>query len=413
MLRMERSNRTASGAALGGRLALSLMLLAGSLSVQAAVCRVTFLGSDGSDGSSWADAMDLPTALADDDCGEIWVKSEAGKSYKPGVERNTSFRVERELELYGGFAGTETRRDERDPDASPTVLSGNIGNPNDSADNSYHVLRVDGTTRNDPITNNTVIDGFTIEGGNADGALPSAGYGGGLYCDGGGATHECSPTLRNITFSGNSASDFGGAVYNDGSSGGASSPVLINVTFSGNNADNKGGAMYNNGKAGRSSPALINVTFSNNSSGEGGGMYNQGEDNGSSKPELTNVIVWGNTAAIAGSEIFNSAATPRISHSVIQGSGGSSSWDSGLGDDLGGNLDADPMLGPLQDNGGSTHTMLPDADGSAIDAGDDNACPTTDQRGVARPQGTACDIGAVELVAGQSGGIVFEDRFEQ
>ena len=60
---------------------------------------------------------------------------------------------------------------------------------------------------------------------------------------------------------------------------------------------------------------------------------------------------------------------------------------------------ADAMLGPLQDNGGptETHDLLPGS--PAIDAGSVNCPPPdTDQRGVARPQGTDCDIGAVEFV---------------
>jgi hypothetical protein len=58
----------------------------------------------------------------------------------------------------------------------------------------------------------------------------------------------------------------------------------------------------------------------------------------------------------------------------------------------------DALIGPLADNGGPTltHALL---DGSpAIDAADDAACPATDQRGVPRPQGAACDIGAYEYV---------------
>ena len=58
----------------------------------------------------------------------------------------------------------------------------------------------------------------------------------------------------------------------------------------------------------------------------------------------------------------------------------------------------DPLLGPLADNGGPTPTMALLPGSPAIDAGDDSACPPTDQRGVARPQGLACDIGAFELV---------------
>jgi hypothetical protein len=63
---------------------------------------------------------------------------------------------------------------------------------------------------------------------------------------------------------------------------------------------------------------------------------------------------------------------------------------------------ASPQLGPLAANGGPTLTRAP-ADGSpAIDHGGTRAtgCPATDQRGVSRPQGPACDIGAVEVRAG-------------
>ena len=64
--------------------------------------------------------------------------------------------------------------------------------------------------------------------------------------------------------------------------------------------------------------------------------------------------------------------------------------------------DVDPQLGPLGDHGGATPTAVPDATSPAVDAiptGTANLCdPTTptDQRGVTRPQGPACDIGAVE-----------------
>ena len=57
----------------------------------------------------------------------------------------------------------------------------------------------------------------------------------------------------------------------------------------------------------------------------------------------------------------------------------------------------DPLLGPLSDNGGPTPTLGLLTGSPAIDAGDDSVCPATDQRGVPRPQGLACDIGAFEL----------------
>jgi len=68
---------------------------------------------------------------------------------------------------------------------------------------------------------------------------------------------------------------------------------------------------------------------------------------------------------------------------------------------------ADAMLGPLQDNGGptETHDLLPGS--PAIDAGSmDCPPPDTDQRGVARPQGMDCDIGAVEYLPEPRGALV-------
>ncbi len=58
----------------------------------------------------------------------------------------------------------------------------------------------------------------------------------------------------------------------------------------------------------------------------------------------------------------------------------------------------DALLGPLADNGGPTLTHALGAGSPAIDAADAGACPATDQRGVARPQGAGCDVGAFELI---------------
>jgi hypothetical protein len=60
------------------------------------------------------------------------------------------------------------------------------------------------------------------------------------------------------------------------------------------------------------------------------------------------------------------------------------------------------LLGPLQDNGGWTHTMALGQGSAAIDAADDDVCAgplvgNLDQRGVTRPQGSHCDIGAYEV----------------
>ncbi len=295
--------------------------------------------------SSWANACTLQTALTNAVSGdEIWVK--AGVHY-PGTNRTDSFRIQRNVQLYGGFAGTETARDQRNWVANPTILSGDIGTVGIKGDNAYHVVYVDGVT-NGPITGATVIDGFTITAGNANSTTWPDNVGGGLYCNGEHSGRACSPTLTNVTFSGNTATDagggmfnngrysgnssptltnvtfsgnsatYGGGMYNYGPYSGTSSPTLTNVTFSGNSASNRGGGMYNYCNGGISSPTLTNVTFSGNTAtNSGGGIYNYGY-NGTSSPTLSNCILWGNTAS-EGPQMHNASASPTVSYSLIQG----------------------------------------------------------------------------------------------
>ncbi|MHC4086226.1 MAG: right-handed parallel beta-helix repeat-containing protein [Planctomycetota bacterium] len=137
---------------------------------------------------------------------------------------------------------------------------------------NYHVVQcVSGENAN------TVLNGFTITGGNANGPSDVDKCGGGMYNNG------SSPTVINCNFSGNSA-DSGGGMYNNNSS-----PTIINCNFSGNTAGGNGGGMYNDNS---SSPTVTNCTFAGNSANtNGGAMF----DNGSSKPTVTNCIFWGNT----------------------------------------------------------------------------------------------------------------------
>ena len=219
----------------------------------------------------------------------------------------------------------------------------------------------------------------------------------------------CSPELSDVTFSGNTANRGGGLanVY--------SSPTLINVTFFGNRAIDStsqsglGGGMANY----ISSPVLTNVTFSaNSSSGHGGGLYNEETSN----PSLTNVTFTGNTATISGGGIANYGSNaeylpsnPILSNTILWGNFPDQIFNSGISSASvsysviqGGYPDGtniitdDPLLGPLADNGGFTMTHALRAGSSAIDAGDPNFCPATDQRGVVRPIGSGCDIGAYE-----------------
>ncbi len=512
------------------------------LSQAHAVCYVNGAATGKNDGSSWTDAYTNPQfALLDKTCFEIWV---AKGVYKPtlGTDRKISFVIEPGgINLYGGFAGDETTRDQRVPAVNVTVLSGDIDNDDANAgssgvdatpadihgNNSYNVVRIDGASSAGPITGSTVLDGFTITGGDAN-DLKVAYQGGGLYCDGRNTSHatgtfECSPTLRSLVFSGNTALANGGGIY-DGGYSGISNPVLIDVTFTGNTASNAGGAMYNDGSAtGISSPSLTNVLFSANSAAFGGAMYDFATDSvGISSPVLSSVAFIGNTATTGGA-MYNEAqgggiSSPRLSVVTFSGnstpdvekagvnlggamyndaegdgsvtipilvnttfSGNSASvggamydnsstgatvepeltnvtfsgnsaallggaiyadgvgttsaslinvilWgDTGVGgahSEIGFDsatfsitrsilqdgcpddtkfictniLTGDPKLGPLAENGGFTRTLLPGFGSSAIDTGLDASCPNIDQRGVTRPQGPHCEIGAVEVI---------------
>ncbi len=235
-----------------------------------------------------------------------------------------------------------------------------------------------------------------------NGNLNSGGGGGGLFVSG------SSPALTNVAFIGNVAAGGGGGMYNYN----GSSPTLINVTFSGNTANYKGGGMWNE----NSSPTLINVTFyGNTASANGGG----GMSNDASSPVLRNTTFSGNSAAGVGDGVYNiNGSYPDIANSIFWGDG-TEEYSFPLGDFYssmppitdsivqGGPpsntitknvISTDPKLGPLQNNGGFTLTMALGAGSSAIDyGGADIACPITDQRGVTRPQGGKCDIGAYEV----------------
>ena len=236
-------------------------------------------------GSSWANACELQTALTSAITGdEIWA---AAGTYKPGSNREDTFQLISGVALYGGFAGTETAREQRDWGTNTTVLSGDIGVTDDDSDNSYHVVSCGG------VDATTVLDGFTITGGNAPSiSWPSYyTYGGGMYNFG-------SLTLANVTFDGNQAVN-GGGMYNSENS----RPTLTNVTYSNNQASTQGGGMFNE----YSSPVLTNVTFKNNEAVYGGGMHNW-----YSSLVLTNVIFEGNSANNVGGGMHNEYSDPTL-----------------------------------------------------------------------------------------------------
>jgi len=224
----------------------------------------------GGDGISWATAYgDLQDALSTAMTGdEIWVKN---GTYFPtsGTDRNVYFQVPSGVKLYGGFVGTETSLAAWNPAASTTILSGDIGTPGDSGDNSYTVVY----TRD--VSSGTQISGFTIEEGNADqgsNALQEEKSGGGLFNSHSSSSAVSSPSLSFVTFKDNYALEQGGALYSDGNS----TISIFRSNFINNNASNSGGALYVGANAAgeMSTLSITESYFENNSAHFGGAIYN-------------------------------------------------------------------------------------------------------------------------------------------
>jgi len=203
------------------------------------------------------------------------------------------------------------------------------------------------------------------------------------------------PQIQYSTFEGNSASD-GGAIC-AWAEAGISNPTIVNVTFFGNTAAQYGGAIHARataGALGESNPIVGYSTFSENSAVAGGAIFNHEQDGASSSVALNDVILWNDTASSSsdGYETYSTGASLTVDSSVIKGgcAGGM------IGETCHAfNLDTDPKLRMLADNGGYTETMALIAGSSAIDA-DTYDCIAYDQRHLTRPVGAECDIGAYE-----------------
>ena len=253
------------------------------------------------------------------------------------------------------------------------------------------------------------ISGLTIANGQVQGKFPSS-AGGGISNSGPATLNVAGCTLNN-----NSA-DFGGGIFNSssgtvevthstlnnnvanfGGGGGiynssTGTVNLTNCTLSGNSANNDGGegsSFGNGGGIANDGTGPVNVahsTLTNNSASvNGGGIYN----NTTGPVQFTNSIVALNTATTVGpdlSGIFTANYT-------FVGNPAGATINGGTG-----NLNGNPQLGPLANNGGPTRTHRPLPASTAIDGGDPAFAPPpdTDQRGVVRVAGPRLDMGAVE-----------------
>jgi CSLREA domain-containing protein len=202
--------------------------------------------------------------------------------------------------------------------------------------------------------------------------------------NGGGIYNNQILTVTSSTISGNIAGAHGGGIYNSNST----TLTVTNSTISGNTASgtSQGGGIYNNGPL-----TVTSSTISGNTAGGNGGGIIVGTAGGSHL-NLKNTIVAGNTGPVTGADCFGAVTSQ--GHNLIQ----TVTAGCVISGDTSGNITGqDAQLMPLALNPpGTTETraLLPNS--PAVDAGSPD-CPPKDQRGVARPLGVACDIGAYEL----------------
>ncbi len=260
------------------------------------------------------------------------------------------------------------------------------------------------------------IAGLTITNGTGW-ADELSNTGGGIYND------RATLAVDSCTVSGNYAGYGGGGVHNR-----SGTLTVTNSTFSGNwaaapHSVGSGGAILNDAHDGNATLTVINSTFSGNQSYYiGGGIYN---DAGATLT-VNNSTFSGNIDASNAGAIFN-LGSMTIGSTILNGGYGnlygyygtvtslgynlSSDAAAGFLTAIGDRINTDPMLGPLQDNGGPTFTHAPLTGSPAIDAGKNFGAATTDQRGAGFVRtfddastanangGDGTDIGAYEVQA--------------
>jgi predicted outer membrane repeat protein len=219
---------------------IGICLLMFTQSAWAQPIRVKANATGANNGTSWADAYtSLTTALANAPAGaEIWL---AAGTYKPVVNAQIAlshFLIDKKVEIYGGFAGTETSQSQRNFLTNKAILSGDH-NGNDISgdyvtnrtDNSYHVVFINA------VGATPILDGIYITNGSAPAVAANVmidNRGGGLL-----AVTVCN--LRNCTFNENSATAGGGVSV---ASPDASNSVIENCTFEKNGTNLQGTSLH-------------------------------------------------------------------------------------------------------------------------------------------------------------------------
>jgi len=306
-------------------------------------------------GWSWADAFrNLQDALAAAGTGtDIWVaagtyKADRGVGITPG-DRSATFQLKNGVALYGGFAGTETSLNQRNPSLNATILSGDLNGDdvsvactqnspdcdllgalcvagfciirNNDAENTHNVVTASG------VDETAILDGFTIVGGNADHPCCDEASGGG-----GVSAWSGNPILRNLTLLRNRAAYGGGGIETRNSSGiriercvfvsnfavwdgGAAflnlgAAVVVDSTFYGNATSDRGGAITNGNGV---TTTIANSRFYQNVAQRGAAVGNYG-----SSPLIAQCLIAGNISNGSGGAILNTLdSSPVIVNSTI------------------------------------------------------------------------------------------------
>ncbi|MBN2776399.1 MAG: hypothetical protein JXR36_02075, partial [Bacteroidales bacterium] len=290
-----------------------LTVIISSLLFSNTIAYVTETGAGIMDGTSWSnafpgDSLFYAAYFSPLNANEVWV---AKGIYKPvpwstnnDDKRASHFAINGIIKFYGGFAGNETDISQRSIQVNETILSGDIGVEGDPTDNCYHVIQNGEYSCHPDLT---LIDGFTIQDGYADGPQWDGNshvyhnYGGGMI------NYRSAPTSRNCTFRNNYAIGVGGAIavyYND-----RTSIVIQNCLFYDNEAGRAGGAIWCADKR----AFITNSTIVNNRADEAGGLY---LIYGDGPIEITNNIIWGNEAEQL---LQGTAFETLISHNAIEG----------------------------------------------------------------------------------------------
>ncbi len=330
-----------------------VILMISANTTQAAIRRVNLNSpcTTGCDGSTWAKAFknlqDAIDPAGDGD--EIWVaagvyypiKTREG-DYNPSDSRLKTFYINEDLRIFGGFAGNETTREQRNPGLfSLTVLSGNLGAVG-NGDNAYHVVWVEDADAD--------LDGLKVTEGNANHASDNKfKRGGGIYLrcsqldilscqiaqnravEGGaafifasindGAGDQVLPCDARMAayatqFTGNLSTGVGGAISGRTSGWNDDTDIYLEGCLFSSNQALEGSAVYYRANFGHVYANHFNCTFENNTAtSEGGAIYGfVGNTTAELHLNADNTIFRNNKAANGGAVMLHAGI-----HDVLEG----------------------------------------------------------------------------------------------